>query len=241
MTVHDFFFYASREYGRHAAIEPVINNFALNYAINNALPDIHSFVSGTKPRYEEDMAKIKLYATPAHPYVTAVANIAYSVIPWERTNPIWISYNAVDSTLLFSMEHKKRKVVVPMFGSYQRYPPLNSFEFFLFGGKGPSVIRIGKKLIPVRLSYYKCYSIKIKNGIVSPSHPVNFIEIKDKYEFLHGKILMIPPAPVVIHPKLRGKYISCKFKDEQGKEKQAELTIPNEKIYKKVDLGDFEN
>lgn len=237
LTIHDFLFYISREYGRKAVTEPVINNFALNYAINTMNPKLHAFVSSNKPRYESDMGQIKLYATPAQPYKWPVANIAFETINWEWNNPVWISYNAIDSTVYLSME-QKRKLVLPMFGSYQRFPPLNSFEFFVIGGKGPSLIRIGKKLIPARIRYYDCFDIKLREGIFVSSHPANYIEIKDNYELLSGKILMIPPTPIVLNPKLRGRYIYCKFNDEQGNIKHATIIPPNKDIYKEVTLND---
>ena len=235
ISFHDFFFYASREYGGRAITEELIHNYALMYALNN----FSRLVAKPTPYYEDDLPKFSIYATPARPY-RGIAFVSRRKFNWDWNDPVWISYNAIDSYLLFSMEKEKilnRKFVVPKYGAYQRYPPLDTFEFFVIGKKpGRSLIRIGKKLAPARVRYFKCVEIKERRGLFSPSHIVNAYEIRNTHEIVSGTILTIPPTPVIIDARLRGSYYECRYLNENNNEKKAIIVKPDPQFYKGVDI-----
>ncbi len=231
LTPHDFFFYVSREYGRVGITENIISNYALMYALNDE--SFSRLASGTKPHYEEDIKRFSVYATPARPY-SGSALIGEKKIPWSWEDPVWISYNALDSTLLFTMEKDKiikRKYNVPKVGTYLKHPPLNTFEFFIIGSPKKKVIRIGKKLSPARIRLFKCEDIKIKSGRFTPSHPVNYMDIKEKTNIIRGRFLTIPPVPLILDAVLEGEYIECRFVNERGYKTKAIIALPDKNQY----------
>jgi hypothetical protein len=61
---HDYLWFSSFEISKTAGTVPAIHGYALSYAISNYSYGIYF---GGGPRYEEDLATMSAYATPARP------------------------------------------------------------------------------------------------------------------------------------------------------------------------------
>ena len=128
-----------------------------------------------------------------------------------------------------------RKLAMPKWGTYMKYPPLNTFEFFIIGdGIGPRVIRLGKKMAPVVASYTKCEEVKEKSGEFRPSHPVNWYDIKETHQFHDGSVIMQPWVPLIVSARLEGHYYRCSYIDEFGRKREATIAKPNPERYPMV-------
>lgn len=241
ISAHDFLFYVSREYGGKSYFSPYISNVALMYALNRSLSPVQRVVSGTQPHYEEDLQRFTLYATPAasqHNLSEIRALVCGENIPWMWSPAVELSFNSVDSPFVFSTQKEAithRKLAMPKWGTYMKYPPLNTFEFFIIGdGIGPRVIRLGKKMAPVVASYTKCEEVKEKSGEFRPSHPVNWYDIKETHQFHDGSVIMQPWVPLIVSARLEGHYYRCSYIDEFGRKREATIAKPNPERYPMV-------
>jgi len=148
LETHDFLFFVTREL-KTGVCERYVNNTALLYAINS-FSEINRIVSGTKPHYEEDWSKFSVYVTPAKML--------------NAKEPVKVSYNAVDEALTFKMEDVGVKRAIPKYGAYHKFPPKTEFRFYTIGGKGPSVIRLGKKRLCLQSYLSKTGSQRSQKG-----------------------------------------------------------------------------
>lgn len=214
LSPHDFFYFASKDYGI-GLTEKAIHNTALMYALNRHIPTLQRVVSGNLPHYEEDFGLFQLYSTPAQP-LSQIAVVGSKTLPW--LNPegmIRITYNTVDSPIVFCMEgpsllRKARrglKEVFPKMGSYLTFPPLSTFTFFVLGGKGSKLIRIGKKMPPARVTYRLVKNLKEKIGRFKASHPINLLDLPPSTKFLSGYLVRMPPSPIAMDAELDGTYL----------------------------------
>ncbi len=233
LTVHDFFFYVSREL-KVGAPSSLIHNTALMYALNTHVPQTQRLVSGVTPFYSRDFKLFTVYCTPAVLSFAKIINVAYLDREWQREvsgkvtfNPVKITYNSVNELLAFAME--KKKIAVPKVGSYLKFPPLTTFLFFTVGGVGPKVLRIGKKLIQARVEYEKLRNIQVKIGKYKPSHPVNLNDLENQ-KILSGEVRVMPPSPLMLKASLEGKYLEC----EDSKGNIYCIAHPSERIYSNV-------
>lgn len=219
ITSHDFFFYVSREI-RVGIPTGIIHNTALMYAINTGLPQTQRNASGTKPHYSEDYKIFLTYATPAEPIESDIAVLSGGKAEFAHsTAPQRISYNSVDSTFLISMETsvfhpRKAKLAHPKLGSYMKYPPLTSYQFFTVGNTGTRVIRLGKKLSPAVLLYQRLEDIELKKGIFYPDHPVAISDLPEESKLLEGNVVVLPNGLVATNAKIQGEYYEGKLNRE---------------------------
>jgi CRISPR type I-D-associated protein Csc1 len=222
MTCHDYLFYASQDYGAVAHSADLIGSYALMYAINRRIPEVRRAVSGNKPHYEDDLPKMRVYATPAgfvddFPYHGTGSKNRWLGRQiqlggtfrktWRRRSQEMITWNSIGEELLDKM--KQDNLNIPKVGSYFKHPPMTSFYFYTVGGPIPKVIRIGKKFAPARLNTIALKSEE-KSGVFQPTCPVNVVDIPKETRILGGSILMIPPAPVLVASRLEGEYLECK-------------------------------
>ncbi|MGQ9720268.1 MAG: type I-D CRISPR-associated protein Cas5/Csc1 [Candidatus Jordarchaeum sp.] len=241
ISAHDFLFYVTREYGGRSYFSPYLSNIALMYALNRSLSTVQRIVSGTRPNYDEDLQRFTLYATPAasqQELSEIRAAVCGENIPWRWNPAVEISFNAVDSPFIFSTQKEsiiRRKFVLPKWGTYTKYPPLNTFEFFIIGGGvGPRIIRLGKKMVPVVSVYTKCENVKEKSGEFKPDHPVNWNDIKASHMFCDGNIVMQPWVPLIVSARLNGPYYTCSYINEFGLKREVKIAKPDPKIYPMV-------
>jgi hypothetical protein len=190
------------------------------YAINTASTQTQRNASGTKPHYLEDYKIFSTYATPAEPIESDVTVLSGGKTEFTHsTAPQGISYNSVDSTFLISMEAsifhpRKAKLAHPKLGSYMKYPPLTSYQFFTIGNKGARIMRLGKKSSPVALLYQELEDIELKRGIFHPHHPVAMSDLPEESKLLEGMILVLPNGLVATNAKIQGEYYEGKVERE---------------------------
>lgn len=226
LSSHDFFYFVAKEL-KIGVPSDIISNTALLYAMNTHVLSVQRTVSENIPHYTKDMDKFAVYCTSAQISLKNIIVTSRGSHRWDGISRELkrFSYNAVHTV----SQVTDSRQAVPAMGYYMKYAPLTSFEFFLLGGKGSSVIRLGKKLPPARVEYQKLRNIEIKNGIFIPSHPVNAKDLSKSIEVLSCEVEIIPPTPHYRNCKLRGDYL----KGEVGGDEYY-IALPDKNLYPKV-------
>lgn len=194
---HDYLWFSSTEIAKVSSTWPIIHNYALSYSLSQYS---HGLSKGNYPRYEEDLASIPLYATPA--VCSAVT----------RTT---ITLNAVDDlTLRTDAGGKintpnlgKRVAVDPYFELPREGRRLEGgYNFFCFvrgGYRPPGVTRLGKKGCPVRIYWRRIESPRafFREEAVVPAHPINPLDISG--EVLSYEPIILPPHMLFRRAEIR--------------------------------------
>lgn len=230
LSPHDFFSYVSKEL-KVGVPSDLISNTALLYAFNTHVPSAHRTASSTAPYYREDMRKFSIYSTPAKLIHENVIVKNGELDEWDGVSRDLkqLTYNAVHTVVNITDTPK----AVPSMGYYMKYPPLTPFECFVIGGRGGSIIRLGKKLSPVRVMYQRLRDVNLKRGEFVPSHPVNFKDLSDSAEVMECTVEIIPPAPIYRTSRLRGDFLEGKINGRKYR-----IALPDSEIYKSVDFYD---
>ncbi len=215
MTVHDYLFFASRDYGSVARPAPVINNYALMYAINRHTVEVRRTVSGTVPNYDTDLPLMRTYATAASlvtvpraglKKIPRTARVGDQDLPvTEGTQLTMQTWNSIGELLLDIMTQEP--VNIPKVGAYHKYPPLTTFYFYVVGDYVPSVVRIGKKGGQARVVTYPLDNVRLERGVFRPSCPVTIIDLPGDTVIRHGSLLTVPPTPLLLNAELDGEYL----------------------------------
>jgi len=193
---HDYLWFSSYEISKLSAAWPIIHNYALTYSLGDLS---YGISTETMPRYEEDLAQIPLYATPA------VAT------QWSHTR---ITYNAVNTRSLRT-DDAPRGINSPDLG-WRRYidPVLavgddlkSSLAFscylFTFDRRQPKgVTRLGKKGAAIRIYWDEIQDplAIFRDRPERPTHPVNPLDIS-------GTVKAYDPVSIPPHLILRSAAI----------------------------------
>lgn len=205
LTVHDFFYYVSREL-KVGIPQEYISNTALMYALNTHVITTRRLVSGTKPYYEEDFKKFTIYATPAFPTALQPQVGDLRISGRYGGNLVKITYNSVGELLAYAMETEK--INIPKIGAYYRFTPLTTFVFYTVGGRGPSIIRIGKKYVQARVKYTPLHCTR-KRGKYECSHPISLQDLVES-KLISGAVIPAIPYPIILNPVVEGEYLECR-------------------------------
>jgi len=225
LTPHDFLFFSSREYNAISFTEKIINNYALIYALNSIFQevDIYRTVSGVRPHYLEDFKKIQIYSTAAYRFNAFKRTIRSQwkrypeflkqektlikdlIFFWDEAESVGFTYNAIGESCALKME--KIRFNFPNLGKYYKLPPLSTFISFSVGARPPSLVRLGKKLIPCRIHSFSLENIQVGDGIFSPNHPINLSELPPETIVRGGTPLYMQPTSLLLNGELKGKYI----------------------------------
>lgn len=184
---HDYLWFSSYEISKLSTVLPIIHNYALTYSLGDFS---YGISQGTIPRYEEDLACIPLYTTPA------LAN------SWSRTR---ITYNAVNSRSLRTDDAPRginspdlgwRNYLDPVYPSDERSAQQLGFAcyVFTFDGRQPKgVTRLGKKGATVRLHWQEIENplTVFRKEPVRPTHPLNPLDISGQVDFYEP--ISVPP------------------------------------------------
>ncbi|MGI6604027.1 MAG: type I-D CRISPR-associated protein Cas5/Csc1 [bacterium] len=197
---HDFLWFSSTEISRISATEPVIHNYALSYSVSRYS---YGIFCGNTPRYQDDLASMPAYATPAK-----------SIRIVNRTR---LTQNAVNSVTLRTGEKKVlshlRNINTPDIGWRVVIDPIwqsndleTGFVFYLFATsdfRPPAVTRLGKKSCPIRFQWEEISPAQavFMENTVQPTHAINPLDIS-------GKILSYEPVSIPPHLVLRSAEIS---------------------------------
>ncbi len=229
LSTHDFFSYVSKEL-KVGVPSDIISNTALLYAFNTHISDVQRTVSGNVPHYKEDMGKFPIYSTPARLVDKDIVIRGGKIQKWDGVSREQkrLTYNAVH-TVTHTTDSTK---AVPSMGHYLKYLPLTPFECFVIGGRSSSVIRLGKKLSPVRVKYQPLTDLKIiRDKTFIPSHPVNSKDLPPTTNTLECSIEVIPPVPIYRYAKLKGDYLEGKVNG-----KTYRIALPDDTIYQSIHM-----
>lgn len=208
LSPHDFLFYVARELVEGVPTD-IISNTALLYAFNTHAR-VHRNASGTVPHYEEDAERFTLYPTPAALSERALSEgrvvLGNALVRWGgvSTELVRMTYNSVQTT---TQTTDVGHLCFPMVGHYMKYQPLTPFEGFVLGGVSSRLLRLGKKLSPVRVYYERLEDATIREGTFTPSHPVNANDLPSTTRLVRGRLQVIPPTPIYTQCVLDGQYI----------------------------------
>jgi CRISPR type I-D-associated protein Csc1 len=176
LVAHDYLFFSSKGF-RDTTVSNYIENYALMYAINRTIPQIQRNASGTKPFYNDDMRKIKIYVTPA--VMTKKLSVPVSrdnFIVWANQPQTYMTFNSVNS---ISQSTENSRLNLPQIGRKAKFPPFNSFEFFAIGGNPSGLIRLGKKQVLCRIFAEPLAVTEVSSKVFQPNHPINIADLKE--------------------------------------------------------------
>jgi CRISPR type I-D-associated protein Csc1 len=183
---HDYLWFSSFEISKTAGTVPAIHSYALSYAISGYSYGIYF---GGGPKYEEDLAAMPAYATPA--------------CPVGQTSLTRFTQNAINSVTLRTDDAPRsinspglgyRLVLDPVWRAVQGDRDATGFSFYVFAKSEyrlPAVLRLGKKGCPVRLDAEEIAGpVAVRSGaVVRPTHAVNPLDVQ-------GEIKAYRPIPL---------------------------------------------
>lgn len=189
---HDYLWFSSYEISKLSTVLPILHNYALTYSLGDFS---YGISLETAPRYEEDLARIPLYTTPA---------LATS---WSRTR---ITYNAINSRSLRT-DDAPRDINSPDLGWRNYLDPVYPADeqsalqlgfacyVFTFNGQQPKgVTRLGKKGAAIRILWKEIEKplAVFRKEPVRPTHPLNPLDIS-------GQVNSYEPVSIPPHLLLR--------------------------------------
>ncbi|NLC77317.1 MAG: type I-D CRISPR-associated protein Cas5/Csc1 [Clostridia bacterium] len=203
---HDYLWFSSSEIAKVSATWPVIHNYALSYALSQYS---HGIYIGSIPQYEQDLAAMPVYATPA---INSSAT---------RTS---ITFNALDDLSLRTdtggkintPNIGKRVVIDPCFPVANRAAVEEGYDFYCFADNDyrlPAVVRLGKKGCPIRIHWQRIILPKAQftDNVITPAHPVNPLDVS-------GQVIAYEPIAIPPHMLFRQAEIrSDWFINDRGK------------------------
>jgi CRISPR-associated protein Csc1 len=170
LAPQDFLWFSSYDALGISSTEAVIHNFALAYALNRFE---RAIAWDTLPRYEEDLAEMQYYCTPARAREVVRIGITYNAVDErsQRTD----SEQTINTPML-----GQRRVIVPFLRRGPRAEPVE-FSFYLFAPRGavlPRLIQLDKKRAPVRLDYRLLAGGRLVRRTDTPTHLVNPLDVR---------------------------------------------------------------
>lgn len=169
LTLQDFLWFSSYDALGISSTEAVIHNYALAYAVNRFERVV---VWDTVPHYEEELAGMQYYCTPARTKEVIRIGLTYNAVD-ER------SQRTDSEQTINTPMHGQRRVIVPFLRRGARAEPVQ-FDFYLFAPPGshpPRLIRLGKKRAPVRLDCRPLTEGQVVRRTGAPSHLVNPLDV----------------------------------------------------------------
>lgn len=192
---HDYLWFSGTEFSKRSETLPILHNYALTYSLG----DYSHWQGPSVPQYEQDLALIPLYATPADgPLAT-------------RTQ---FTYNAMDDLTLRTDAGPRgintpdlgyRTYLDPVFAAGDRRRPAGFLAYlFTFDGRVPKgVTRLGKKGTSWRVywSELRDASAVWTEDSVRPQHPVNPLDVSG--QIVAYEPVLIPPHLLCRRAELR--------------------------------------
>jgi len=196
LWVDDYLWFASSDISAVSTTEGVIHNYALAYALNRY---DRAFVDQEAPTYEEDLARMDIYPTPAR---AAVIN---------RTS---LTFNAIDSVTQQTESPGLGKRLTPKIGVRRVINPTltrqRAFEFYAFVRDAavlPRVIRIGKKRSPGHLKTRLLEQplATLVDGDVVLGHVLNPLDTDA--DLVQYSVISIPPHLLLAEATVRQAWV----------------------------------
>jgi CRISPR type I-D-associated protein Csc1 len=222
LTRHGFYDTATSEY---------IGNYGIMYALNRNVSSTQRNVSGTKPFYNEDIPKFRIYATPAKPAENKrIFTPNGSSFKWGYTGRIMLTYNSVNTIsneTSYVRDDPRSKTNFPSVGRKEKDYPLTSYEFYAIGGKPERLVRLGKKMTAVRIMSEPLTVKQCKDSQFTPTHPINVSDTSS--EIYEGKLYRQFP-PLILDAKMKGKHCICTDRWD----KEHVVALPRSDLYQGV-------
>lgn len=196
---HDYLWFSSTEIAKVSATWPVIHNYALSYALSQYS---HGIYLGNTPQYEQDLAQMPVYATPA-----INPNATKTVITLNALDELTLRTDAGGK--INTPNLGKRIVINPCFQTPKAKNAEDGYSFYCFADTGyhlPSVIRLGKKGCPVRIYWQQIMTPKAHYipETITPAHPVNPLDITG--EIIAYEPIAIPPHMLFRRAEIRNDW-----------------------------------
>jgi CRISPR type I-D-associated protein Csc1 len=169
LRLDDYLWFASLEWGNDNETSAVIHGYALSFALSGRE---RAFAFGGVPTYEEDLAAVDVYATPAR----------LADGPRHRGIRSVLTFNSIDNPTLLTAVPRiaEGKSNDPKFGRRQVLLPGVRFELVAFTrGQAtlPRVFRLGKKRSPVVVEESREVRGTAFRGNAEPSHAINPLDV----------------------------------------------------------------
>jgi CRISPR-associated protein Csc1 len=194
---HDFLWFSSYDVSTISSTEVVVHNYALTYALSRFERGV---VVEQAPTYEEDLAQMPFYATPA--------DLLHRDNPFaSKVKQTW---NALDTRTQQTQDPDFKKRNTPMLGTRVVIAPMTKFSFYVFAldrEQPPGAIRLGKKRVPCRVQYTEIIKpvVRYHSDTFAPSHLVNPLDVHGNIETFNP--INIPPHLLLRHARLRDDYV----------------------------------
>ena len=197
LEAHDFLWFSSYDVSTVSSTEAVVHNYALSYALSRFERGV---VLAQKPSYEEDLAQMPFYATPADLLL--------------RGNPfagkVKQTWNALDTRTQQTQDPDFKKRNTPMIGTRIVIAPMTKFFFYVFtlnGERPPGAIRLGKKRAPCRVHYDEITKAvaRYNDRTFTPSHLINPLDVRGDVEIFNP--INIPPHLLLRNARLRNDHV----------------------------------
>jgi CRISPR type I-D-associated protein Csc1 len=220
---HDFLFFSHFDYNTKTKVADYIVNYALNYALNPEVDEIQRTIGIEKPKYSEDFQKIRRITTPAlklkdFQYMQKILKnplLNDSLIRYSLTNyidhTINFQYNAIGESLLFGMEKASNNF--PNIGTQEKFIPLMVYYCILFGNKGPSIFRLGKKHCICRAYYFPISLLEHSTSKFSLDHAIELSCLENNYEIEKLNLQYSTPTQIITEGVLKGPHIIGSIQD----------------------------
>jgi CRISPR type I-D-associated protein Csc1 len=229
LIAHDYLFFTTLGF-RDTTMTNYLGNYALIYAINRRILAMQRNTSETKPHYKEDLPKISLYATPAS--ISSESEIPLAnktVISWKTQPLIYVTFNSVDTLTQLT---ETSRANLPQIGRKAKYPPLDSFDFFVIGGNPQGIIRLGKKQVPCRIFAAPLKVERVSSEVFTASHPINLADLCTlSPEDIKSAELIHQTPPLLVNARLKASHYVC----TDGK-KTFDIAKPDPSKYPNVPL-----
>lgn len=175
LRLDDFLWFASFEWAGDSETALFLHSYALSFALGGR----DRVIADTVPRYEEDLAELSVYCTPARILNRPVGPSGRG--PRAGQLSTTFTFNSVDEpTQLTQALRIGAKVNDPKIGRRQVLVPGLRFQFVAFTRDAfrlPRVVRLGKKRSPVVIERVESISGSTFRGAASPDHAVNPLDI----------------------------------------------------------------
>ena len=175
LRLDDFLWFASFEWAGDSETALFLHSYALSFALGGR----DRIIGGTVPRYEEDLAELSVYCTPAR--IERPAALAAGLGGLAGQLSTTFTFNSVDEpTQLTQALGIGAKVNDPKIGRRQVLLPGLRFQLVAFTRDGfrlPRVVRLGKKRSPVVIERVESISGATFLGDATPDHAVNPLDV----------------------------------------------------------------
>ena len=196
MEPHDYLWFASTDANLWAAILPLLHNIALTFSLSQR----SRILSGTVPRYQDDLASVDLYAIPAEALGLSRASFTQNAVD-EKTL-------RTDTGVKLNTPSLSRRVTFSpsAIAGSDNAPGFAVAVFSRNGAVPPARTRLGKKGAAVRWYWEAVMDAQAMRPVEpwTPDHPVNPLDLLSQPNSYEP--VALPPHLLYRRATLNGDY-----------------------------------